>query len=91
MALAGDADAVDGVMRITFGDRAVAVQWTGALVADTGDSNSSYREMSCSDARNFASVAGGVVQTDDVTHDSFSQLQDVAANGLAAITVMWRK
>ena len=76
-------DAVVHMVRIAFRDRAVAVQRTSALVADTGNSNTFHCEMRCGDARNFAAVAGGVVQTDNVRHDVSSRLLDVANHGLA--------
>ena len=74
MALIRNTDAVNGVVRIALGDSAVAVKRTSALVANTGNCNSTDRELSCRYARNFAAVASGVVQSDDVRHDSSSRL-----------------
>ena len=74
VAFVGNPDAIDSVMWIAVGDDAVAMQWTGALIPDTSDSNAPHREMSGGDGFNFAAVARRVVQTDDVGHNSSSRL-----------------
>ena len=88
VSIVGDPDAVNGVMRIAVGDSAVAVQRTCALVADTGNCNSIDREMSCRDARNFAAVASGVIQTDNVRHNCSSHLLDGGRSRWAVSSVI---
>lgn len=85
MALVGYADPIDSVIRVTFRDGAVAVQWTTALVSDSCDSNASHRKIYSHDVRNFAAVAGRVVQTDNVRHGYSSRLLNVRSIALLAI------
>jgi hypothetical protein len=51
-------DAVDDVMRIAFGNRAVVVSldWTTAFVAYAGNGNAADREVRCAHAFDFAAV-----------------------------------
>lgn len=57
VAITGDTDIVNGVTRIAFGDRAIAVQRAGNLVADRRNCDSSHGEMISGNAFNFAAVA----------------------------------
>lgn len=68
MAVVSNGDSVDGVIRLTFSNGAIPVKRTSAFVADACDGNASDREMGSGDARDFATMAGGVVQTNDVGH-----------------------
>jgi hypothetical protein len=68
MSFVGDPDAIDGVMRIAFDDRAMAMQRAGGLIPDPCQRDAPDREMSGGDARHCAAVTGGIVQTDDFAH-----------------------
>lgn len=68
MSVISDGNAVDGVMRVAFDNRAVAMYRTGAFVPNTGDGYASDRKVGCGDVYDFAAVAGRVVQADDVRH-----------------------
>lgn len=78
MSVISDGNAVDGVIRVAFDDRAVAMYRTGAFVPNTGNGYACDRKVGCGDVYDFAAVAGRGVQPDDVRHWWPFILQSVA-------------
>lgn len=59
--LVGYGHAINGVVRITLDNCAVAVQRAREPISHPGNSDSADREMGSCDARHRASMVGGVV------------------------------
>jgi len=71
VAVVGDLYAIDRVLGIAFDNGALTVDRAYAFVAEAGDCDAANGEMGGGDAGDFAAVAGGVVQADDVRHGCF--------------------
>jgi hypothetical protein len=64
-------EAVNNVMRVPFGNRAVPVYGASTFVADTGDGDTAHSKSGGRDVDNLAAVAVGIIQADDVAHFRF--------------------
>jgi len=73
VAVVGDLYAIDRVFGIAFDNGALTVDRAYAFVAEAGNCDAANGEMGGGNAGDFAAVAGGVVQADDVRHGCLSK------------------
>lgn len=77
MAIVGNRDIVDSVLLIAFDDRAIAMQWASALIANQCYGDSIDGKPSGCDVTYHAPMRGWVVEANDILH-SRPLIKDIA-------------